>query len=139
MQSPSSKIALTTSLDTVTAWSKETFPIFLEVCKENVLDHRYVIYFQKNSYLVAPINRMLRRFKANGLISFWIRDAIASRYLVKPPAPKEPKKLNIDQLMGGVCLLAFGLLIGLFFFIIELTSLKIRQLKSIVNPIQSIM
>ena len=130
LQNPHFKGAMPTTLDFVLDYNKHHMKNFTEVLKEYLFVQRYCIYFRKNSYLVHRVNEIIGSLQTNGIISRWERQSIDKRYLNRPSVPKRPKTLNLDQVMGGICIYFIGLGISLLIFLLELVSLKITSLKN---------
>lgn len=106
---------------------------FIEVCKEHLYTLQIGIYFRKNSHLVHSVNKIIAAMLTNGLINYWESELMNAKYLKRQPASKEPKKLDFDQLAGGLFVLLLGLFLSALVFIIELFSMKIKCLKFLIH------
>ena len=126
--------AMTSSLDFVLHYNELTWGSHLVMfCKEILYTHQYVIYFQKNSYLLNAANDVMEALQTNGLMSYWRSITMDIKFLKGPPEPREPRKLDLDQLMGGVYLFCVGLMTGIMVFMLELLSIKVHFLKIILK------
>ena len=126
--------AMTSSMDLVLYNNAKTWGThLLQFCKEILYSHQFVIYFQKNSYLVTAINEVIESLQTNGLISHWRSQTMNIKYLKGPPKTKEPKKLEMEQMAGGIYLFCGGLIASFTVFLIELISIRINYVRNIFN------
>ena len=135
MKDPYYKGALTSPLDYVAAQNRNFGNYTLEICQERLEDHRYVIYYRKNSYLVQPADFIIKQLLENGLISYWKQQVYDKKYLERPKQSKELHKLSLDQMMGGIQLFQVGLVIAFLTFLIECLTFNIRRIKFIAEYI----
>lgn len=131
LQNPYFKGAMPTTLDFILDFNKHHRENFTEVLKEYLFVQSYCIYFRKNSYLVHRVNQIIGVLQTNGIISRWERQSIDHKYINRPPVSKRPKTLNLDQVMGGICIYFIGLGIGFLVFVLEIVSLKIASFRNI--------
>lgn len=125
---------MTSSLDFVLHYNEQTWGKHLVMfCKEILYTHQYVVYFQKNSYLLNAANDVIEALQTNGIMSYWRSQTMNIKFLKAPPEPKEPRKLDLDQLMGGVYLFCVGLMAGIVVFVLELLSIKIYYLRHVIK------
>lgn len=89
----------------------------LRILDEAFLENQIVLYFSKNFYLVGEFNDKISRFKANGLLSYWMSKYISKDNKFKTP----PSGLNLNQLEGEFIVLLYGLAFSSIVFILELT------------------
>ena len=131
---PFFKGAMAFTLDFIIDGNKQTYGNHtIEICRELLFTHQYGIYFRKNSYLVAPANQVIRSLQTNGLMSEWEKQSMDKKYLKAPEAAIGPKKLDLDQLLGGIIVFVLGLIVGVFIFILEIISIKIKFIKKIIH------
>lgn len=110
---PNFEAVATSSLEQVAYLNKVNQKNFtLTVCKEFLFTFNYGIYFQKNSYLTKNFNDKISLMKASGLIDFWATDYINSRYINFKSKDNSPRKLNLEQMMGGFEVLFIGYVIS---------------------------
>lgn len=83
------------------------------------------------------MNKYISDYQTIGLLTNWEKFFMDYKYLKRPPAKKDPKKLNLDQLMGGFEILLLGIALGVFLLLIEALSLKILFLRDIMENILS--
>lgn len=127
---PGFKGAVLASLERVVYLNTVNFKNFsYEICKEYLMTFQYGIYFRKHSYLTKSINKKIGDFQSSGLFQMWERASMDYKYLFKPPAKKEPRKLNISQLLGGFEILILGFITGFLILILEIISFKIAVLR----------
>lgn len=134
---PLSKTAVTSSIEQILFYNKISYKnsTTLTICKEFLFTFQYGIYFRKNSFLEERFNEKISMFKSSGLIDFWASDYISSRYLNIKLQDELPRKLNIEQLMGGFQVLFIGLGVGFFIFLVEVisTSLRMRKMNQFIE------
>lgn len=119
--------ALATSLDKTNELNHQNYGNYTsEICLNCLFPYQYGIYFRLNSYLVLPFNYLINQLQASGLVNYWESQSMNKKYFNPMPTPKEPKKLNLQQLAGGFIILMAGLFAALFIFILEKITLKIR-------------
>ena len=136
---PNFKGAILASLERVVYLNTVNYKNFTyEICKEYLMTFQYGIYFRKHSYLAKAVNKKIGDFQTSGLFNNWERAAMDYKYLFKPPAKKEPRKLNISQLMGGFEILIMGFVSGFFILILEIISFKVALLKKFFEFINSV-
>lgn len=108
------KGTLLSSLDHVLYSNKLTYNNYtLNVCQEELFRFQYSIYSRKNSYLTRVFSDVINSFTSNGLIKELANQYIDIKYK-KSSYQKEPKKFQLQQLMGGFKILATGLLMASF-------------------------
>ena len=103
----------------------------LHICDEILYFHQSVIYFQKNSYLAARVNKIIGALYSNGLISYWEKQSLNFKYLKGPLEQKKPKRLSVGHILGGVWILLIGLVSGLIVLALEFISVKVIWLNNI--------
>ncbi|CAO1425859.1 unnamed protein product [Diamesa serratosioi] len=105
----------------LTAYKNEVIKnnVTVRICKEYLMSLPQVIYFRKNHFLVESFNDNIAKLNAAGLIDYWTKKYIKLKYLYGIEPPREPKRLNISQLIGGFQICFAGLGIGLILFIRE--------------------
>lgn len=86
------------------------------------------IFFPKNSYLTEVFSRKLEEFEAAGLISYWSSAHMDTKYLNFNSGNVEPKKINLNHVMGTVQLLIGGLICSAAAFIGEFFVFKMRHM-----------
>lgn len=122
------------TLDFIIHGNKQTYGNrTIEICKELLFTHQYVVYFRKNSYLVDSANRVIQDLQTNGMMSQWEKESMDPKYLKAPEPTKEPKRLDLSQLLGGLIIFVLGWVAGILFFFLELVSLKIKFVRSFIN------
>lgn len=123
---PNSKLAFLASEDHVAAWNKKAFPHqFHEICHQKVTSVNLCLYMHKTSCLTPEINRNVFRFNSNGLMHLWLGYWVDKSYLQRKDYNYEPKKLTLNELMGGYYLFAFGLIVSFACFIVEILIKRI--------------
>lgn len=124
---PKSKTAVTSSIEQILYYNKLNYKnMILTVCKEFLFTFEYGIYLRKNSFLEAPFNEKIRNLKSSGLIDFWASDYIRQEYMNIKIRDDSPKKLNIDQLMGGFEVWFIGIATGFVIFALEIAAVSGR-------------
>lgn len=99
----------------------------LEICPELLLTLQFTIYFQKNSFLVNRFDREILGFSSNGMINM-----LVDKYLKKKlttAGEHEPKALQLDQVMGSLWLLMFGILLSCIVAVVELLIKTLQDRK----------
>lgn len=89
------------------------------------------IFFPKNSYLTEVFSRKLEEFEAAGLISYWSSAHMDTKYLNFNSGNVEPKRINLNHLMGTIQLLFGGLICSAVVFIGEFFVFKMRNLNCV--------
>lgn len=86
------------------------------------------MYFPKNHYLVNEVNTKISILHAAGLINRWTSEYLGMTYTAAPA--KGPKKLNLEQLEGGIFIFVIGCVVGSIIFLFEkLAIIKIYHKK----------
>lgn len=125
------KGTLLSSFDQVLYSNKLTYNNYtLNVCQEELFRFQYSIYFRKNSYLTRIFNDVINSFTSNGLINEAARQYIDIKYK-KGPKQKEPKRFQLEQLLGGFEILATGLLMATFTCVLEILSKRVQFLQRV--------
>lgn len=133
---PNFKGSMPTPLSFVLDNNKRTYGRqFMHVCKESLYYHQFVIYFQKNSYLVPRVNQIMGMLFSNGLISLWEKQTMNMKYFNGPSKQKEPKQLTYGHISGGLWILFIGILSGFLVFVLEIISMKVYWLKNIFDSL----
>lgn len=134
---PYGNTAVSSSLEQILYYNKLNYKenTTLTVCKEYLFTFQYGIYFRKNSYLEQAFNKKIQLLKSSGLIDFWASEFINSRYLNIKTRDGSPKKLNMEQLLGGFEVLLIGLVVGFFVFLVEAISrwLRIARVQRVIE------
>jgi hypothetical protein len=133
---PLFKAAVTSSMEQVLYFNKMNYKhMTLTVCKEYLFTFQYGIYFRKNSYLEDVFNMKISILKSSGLIDFWASDYISSKFLNIKIRDESPKKLNIEQLMGGFEVLFIGFFVGFVIMLFEVMSkcLRLKKIQSLIE------
>lgn len=134
---PSVDFAVSSSLEQVLYFNKMNYKnsTTLTVCKETLFTFQYGIYFRKNSYLENVFNKKISIFKASALIDFWASDFISSEFLNIKIRDGSPRKLNMDQLMGGFQVLFIGLSVSFVLHICEIVSkcFRLKKLQKLIE------
>lgn len=86
------------------------------------------IYLHRQSCFTENINQNILKFKNSGLLGEWVEEFVDRSYL-KERKISEPKVLVNDQLLGAYEMLAAGLLLGVFVFLLEIGSIRIKCLR----------
>lgn len=133
---PTFRGAVTSSMEQILYFNKMNYKnMTLTVCREHLFTFQYGIYFRKNSYLEEVFNNKISILKSSGLIDFWASDYISSKFLNIKIRDASPRKLNIEQLMGGFEVLFIGFALGCVILLAELASkcLRLRKLQSLIE------
>lgn len=124
---PKSKTAVTSSIEQILYFNKLNYKdMTLTVCKEFLFTFQYGIYLKKNSFLEMKFNQKIRNLKSSGLINFWASDFIRSEYMNIQIRNDSPKKLNMEQLMGGFEVLFLGVAVGFLIFLLEIVAVSLQ-------------
>lgn len=127
---PMFNAAVTSSMEQILYFNKMNYKNFtLTICKEFLFTFQYGIYFRKNSYLEGVFNKKISILKSSGLIDFWASDFISSKFLNIKIHDGSPRKLNVEQLLGGFEVLGIGLVIGLMLLLCEVMSKRLRLIR----------
>lgn len=120
LKDPNFKGVIGNAMDQVLYVNQQTFPkSIFQISKDYLYYHQYGIYFQKDSFLVDQVNEVIQSVASNGLLNQWTKQSINEKYLKSPALDKEPKQLQLDQLMGGLFLYIAGLCVSIFIFALE--------------------
>ncbi|CRL04599.1 CLUMA_CG017667, isoform A [Clunio marinus] len=133
---PRSKFAVTSSFEQILYFNKMNYKTMtLTVCKEYLFTFQYGIYMRKNSYLEQAFNKQISSYKTSGLIDFWASFFIDMKFFNMKMSYDGPRKLSIEQLLGGFELLFFGYVIGFIIYIFEILSkrMRLRRLQRIIE------
>lgn len=133
---PKSKTGVTSSIEQILYFNKLNYKnMTLTVCKEFLFTFQYGIYLRKNSFLEEPFNHKIRSLKSSGLIDYWASDFISQEFMNIRIHDNSPKKLNIDQLMGGFEVWFIGITTGFIIFTLEAAAvnLNLRCIQKIIN------
>lgn len=89
------------------------------ILDEALVMNQIVFYFSKNFYLVDEINKILSKFRASGLITYWM-----SKYQNAGKAGKRKfqTSFKITNLVGIFEMLIFGLTLSFLSFVVELST-----------------
>lgn len=94
---------------------------FYHKAEEIVFVFNLCLYLHRQSCLTEEINQNIIKFQSNGLMEAWSKEFV-DRSFLKERIFTQPKILKIEQLYGAYELLAFGLLLSVVAFLIELLS-----------------
>ena len=78
-------------------------------------------------------NQVIQDLQTNGIMSKWEKESINKKYLKAPEPTKEPRRLDLGQLMGGLIMFVVGWAVGILFFILEIISLKVKIVRKFIN------
>ena len=56
-----------------------------------------------------------------------------TKYLKAPEPTKEPKRLDLGQLMGGLIMFVLGWAVGILIFLLEIISLKVKFVRNFIK------
>jgi hypothetical protein len=93
------------------------------ICKEKYLTIPVVIYCRKDFFLLQRLNIKIGQLLAAGLIDHWHSSILDQRFLHKIES-KQPKKIALEHLMGGIILWIVGCLIATITFACEILYFK---------------
>lgn len=93
------------------------------ICKESLFTIPYVIYAQKDFYLLDSINNRIKFLKAAGLVKYWHDRDVDLRFRNQGDS-KVSKALQLHHLYGSFYILVCGAALGLFSFMIEILVSK---------------
>lgn len=125
LNDPNFKGALAASFDTFSDLNQLNYGNHTsKICQDCLFTYQYGIYFGLNSYLVLPFNYWINQLQANGMLNYWESQSMDPKYFKAIPAPKEPRKLNFQQLTGSFIILSAGLFAALLLFGVEIISIK---------------
>lgn len=112
--------------------NREVFPQkFFHHVPEIVSVFNLCIYLHRQSCLTQQINENILNFLSNGLMGQWVSGFVDRKYLTEWKT-SEPKVLQNYQLAGAYQLLAFGLLLSSFVFIIEKCSTRVVLFRKLI-------
>lgn len=85
------------------------------------------IFVRKSSYFRNAINEEIEIYMASGLINHWVKVFAEKKNANLIKSNSEPKKLTMDELLGGfeICLMFYG--ISFVVFLIEIIFYKIKN------------
>lgn len=85
------------------------------------------IFLRKSSYFRNAINEEIEIYMASGLINHWIQVFAEKKNADLIKINSEPKKLTVDELLGGfeICLMFYGISLVVLFFEIIIYKFKI--------------
>lgn len=117
------------SLDEVLYLNSINYKNFtFHVCKEYLFTLQAVLLFQKNFYLVNAIDKTISELKAAGLVYHWISKYINPKFLRILQPNFGPKKISVNQLLGGLEVWLCGLIAASVLFACELLVFKFKSL-----------
>lgn len=109
-----------------------------QVCKERFMANQFVFYFRKSHYMVEEVNDRIELMLTNGIIQQMQESYYDSNLLKRLEESKDPKVLTLKHSNGAFRILAFGCLISLKLFLLELLTKfeRLRYFKRTLNYVQ---
>lgn len=127
------KGALLSSQDHIAFLNQGAFPkAFFHSAEEIVSSFNLCIYLHRQSCLAQRINENILALQSNGLMMTWAKKFVDYSYL-KEKTVSEPKVLVFEQLRGAYELLAIGLALSFFVFLLEVLSIRVRCLRKLLR------
>lgn len=124
---PDFKGALLTSIDHLAYRNTLAFPNrFYRHAPEFIMTNNIVIFMHKQSCLAPEMDKTIIYLVSGGLVQTWAASFIDPNFIKRKTSSKAVA-LNMDQLYGAFQLLAAGLAISLFTFILEIFSRQKRK------------
>lgn len=108
--------------------AKKSPQIYFYFADEIFFGFNLCIYLHRQSCLTENINHNILKFKDSGFLKVWVKEFVDRSYL-KERKVVEPKVLVNDQLLGAYEMLAAGLLLGVFIFLLEICSVRNKCLR----------
>jgi hypothetical protein len=105
----------------------------LSVLPEILFALPVAMYFPKNHFLANEVDSKISNLHSAGII-----DRLIENYLVAIPKQSSspgPKKLNFEQLTGGIYIFLGGCLIGILTFLVEILMKASQSRKKTSNKI----
>lgn len=99
-----------------------------QVCKERFMANQVVFYFRKSHYLVEDVSEIIGMMLTNGMIKQIQESYYDSNLLKRLEKSKEPKVLTLKDSNGAFKVFAFGCLISITLFALELLT-KFERLR----------
>jgi hypothetical protein len=99
----------------------------LNICKEQLMTVNIVMYFPKNSYFRETFSQKLSELSTAGIVQYWAKKFADPRFLNIKVGSSEQQKLSIEKLSGVFNIWMIGLAVGLFAFLVEMFSGKIKK------------
>ncbi|XP_040172293.1 uncharacterized protein LOC120905512 [Anopheles arabiensis] len=124
LQRPGARLCVLLPLETVTFLNRNLTRTgqLLRVARERVTVAKLAIYTQRTSALLGPLNKLLERFVASGLLHRWAAQYHQLRFLANPYQYRGRQQLVLADMDGPFEILLVGLGLGAGTFLIELVA-----------------
>lgn len=103
-------------------------PGLFHVVPEIIMQQQLCIYLAKHSFLINQFDAEIMNIRAVGLIQFWAKHYIHSKYLTSKHMYQDAK-IEQDDLWGIYMICSVCYLIAILIFLLEILSLKLRGLR----------
>ncbi|XP_041765201.1 uncharacterized protein LOC121589966 [Anopheles merus] len=122
LQRPGARLCVLLPLETVTFLNRNLTRTgqLLRIARERVTVAKLAIYTQRTSALLGPLNKLLERFVASGLLHRWAAQYHQLRFLANPYQYRGRQQLVLADMDGPFDILLVGLGLGAGTFLIEL-------------------
>uniref|UniRef100_A0A8W7PRH2 Putative ionotropic receptor ligand binding domain-containing protein n=1 Tax=Anopheles coluzzii TaxID=1518534 RepID=A0A8W7PRH2_ANOCL len=122
LQRPGARLCVLLPLETVTFLNRNLTRTgqLLRIARERVTVAKLAIYTQRTSALLGPLNKLLERFVASGLLHRWAAQYHQLRFLANPYQYRGRQQLVLADMDGPFEILLVGLGLGAGTFLIEL-------------------
>lgn len=140
MQNPTTKAVLLHTLDFVLHKNKFNYtekPLI--TAPQHVMDMQIAIYFPQDTCIRQAFDPWLRDIASNGMISHWVQQYIDMRYLrtdMSITKKDEGQVITNAHLKEVYCLAAYGYVLALLVFCLELLSLKFKIIRKVLDFFQ---
>lgn len=123
---PSSKIAVFDYLMRTLYTNQQNQNKFTyTILNEHWFINNMVFYMRKNFYLLKEFDRISGELAASGLIDHWVSNHV--HVSMKRTQKPEPSGLKFGQLQGIFEVWVVGMIMSLFWFVVELTIAKLKN------------
>lgn len=94
------------------------------IMKESLYTNLVVFLFRKNHYITEPVDKVLGKFKAAGLIERWISEYEKSKSSI---TKDDAKILTVGELSGIFIVFFCAIILSFFVFLIEVFAVFLRK------------
>lgn len=97
------------------------------VCKEAIHTINFVMYFQKNFYLIQKIDEVISSLLSSGILNHLTLKYIDMRYWHLKRVDEGPQQLTLKHLQGGFDIFIILCSISITVFVLEIFSQIVRE------------
>ncbi|EAT45391.1 AAEL003353-PA [Aedes aegypti] len=121
LQDPSTRYIILIPIETVAYLNKQLTKQgkVLRISGDRVYSSKLTIYSQRSSPVLQPFNYILGLIDTAGLINYWASTFSLPIFLIGSIEPNGPRQLTVEQIVGCLELLAFGMIASCLVLVIE--------------------